>query len=219
MRILLFGGTGLAGSGVLRACLAAPEVTDVRSVSRKASGVAHPKLHETRYDNYLDYSAIATVFEDVEACFFCLGLSVQQAPIEADYRRIHVEFPAAAAKMLRARSPGAQFHYLSGGRAGIDSRWMWARVKGEAERDLMRDVQATCWRPAMIGGRPTASTAMWLKVLRPILTPVFRPFKGMYIESDDIGRAMLQATKEKVRNRIIENAEMRTLANRYRAKS
>ena len=217
MKVLLFGATGLAGSGVLRACLEAPDVTEVRAVIRRATSVRDPKLREIAHDNYRDYSAIASDFAGVDACFFCLGVSVQQAPIEADYRRIHVEFPAAAAKMLRARSPEAQFHYLSGGRAGIDSRWMWARVKGEAERDLMRDVQATCWRPAMIGGKPTASTAMWLKVLRPILTPVFRPFKGMYIESDDIGRAMLQATRTGLRDRIFENAEMRNLAESYRA--
>jgi uncharacterized protein YbjT (DUF2867 family) len=213
MRILIFGATGLAGSGVMRACLAAPDVTEVRSVSRKPSGVTHPKLRETRHGNYLDYTSIADVFDAVDACFFCLGLSVQQAPIEADYRRIHLEFPVAAAKMLRERSPNAQFHYLSGGRAGVDSRWMWARVKGEAERELMRDYQATCWRPAMIGGTPTASTAMWLKVLRPIMTPIFRPFKGMYIESDDIGRAMLEGTRQNVGARIFENAEIRDLAD------
>lgn len=212
MKILVFGATGLAGSGVLRACLAAPDVDDVRSVSRKPAGVTHPKLRETRQDNFLDYSAIADVFDGVDACLFCLGLSVQQAPIEADYRRIHAEFPMAAAKMLRERSPHAQFHYLSGGRAGVDSRWMWARVKGEAERDLMRDYQATCWRPAMIGGTPTASTAMWLKILRPVMTPIFKPFRGMYIESDDIGRAMLEATRRKAGARIFENAEMRALA-------
>jgi uncharacterized protein YbjT (DUF2867 family) len=212
MTVLIFGATGLAGSGVLRSCLADPGVREVRAVVRKSTGVSHPKLREILHDNYLDYAAIADAFSGVDACFFCLGLSVQQAPVEADYRRIHQAFPLAAAKMLRERSPNAQFHYLSGGRAGIDSRWMWARVKGEAERDLMRDYQATCWRPAMIGGMPTASTAVWLKILRPIMTPIFKPFKGMYIESDDIGRAMLAGTRRKVGAKILENDEMRDLA-------
>jgi uncharacterized protein YbjT (DUF2867 family) len=212
MIILSFGATGLAGSGVLRACLAAPDVGEVRAVVRRSTGLAHPKLRETLHTNYLDYSAIADTFAGVDACFFCLGVSVQQAPVEADYRRIHLEFPMAAGRVLRERSPAAQFHYLSGGRAGIDSRWMWARVKGEAERELMREFGATCWRPAMIGGAPGANTALWLKMLRPILTPIFSPFRGLYIESDDIGRAMLEATRRNIGPRILENDAMRELA-------
>jgi uncharacterized protein YbjT (DUF2867 family) len=212
MHILLFGATGLAGGGVLRACLAAPDVSEVRAVVRRSTGVRDPKLCEVIHDNYLDYSAIADAFEGIDACFFCLGISVSQVPDEADYRRIHQAFPLAAAKVLREKSPAAIFHYLSGGRAGVKSRWMWARVKGEAERDLMNQFDALCWRPAMIGGTPGAPPPIYLEILRPVLTFLFKPFKSMYIESDDIGRAMLQATREGLRRRIFENPEMRELA-------
>ena len=83
----------------------------------------------------------------------------------------------------------------------------------------MRQFNATCRRPAMIGGTPTASTAAWLKILRPIMTPIFRPFRGMYIESDDIGRAMLAATRQNLGARILENPEMRALAQSQRCSS
>src|SRR5436190_7045785 len=105
MQILLFGATGLAGGGVLRACLDAPDVSEVRAVVRRATGVRDPKLREIIHDNYLDYSAIADAFAGVDACFFCLGVSVSQVPLEADYRRIHQQFPTAAATLLRAQSP------------------------------------------------------------------------------------------------------------------
>jgi hypothetical protein len=36
----------------------------------------------------------------------------------------------------------------------------------------------------------------------------------MYIESEDIGRAMLEATRQGLRRRIFENPEMRDLAKR-----
>ena len=214
MRILLFGATGLAGSGVLRACLESPEVSEVRAVLRRSSGIRNAKLREITHDNYLDYSAIAPEFAGVDACLFCLGISVTQVPDEAGYRRIHQAFPMAAAKLLRERSPAAVFHYLSGGRAALKSRWMWARVKAEAERDLMEAYDALCWRPAMIGGTPGAPPPFYLEVLRPVLTFLFRPFKSMYIESDDIGRAMLEATRQGLRRRIFENPEMRDLAKR-----
>ena len=214
MKVLLFGATGLAGGGVLRACLAAPDVSEVCAVVRRSTGVRDSKLREIIHDNYLDYSAIANEFAGVDACFFCLGISVSQVPDEADYRRIHHAFPIAAAKLLRERSPAAVFHYLSGGRAALKSRWMWARVKAEAERDLMEAHDAVCWRPAMIGGTPGAPPPFYLEVLRPVLTFLFRPFKSMYIESEDIGRAMLEATRQGLRRRIFENPEMRDLAKR-----
>lgn len=200
---------------MLRASLSAPEVTEVRALVRRSTGVSHPKLREIIHSDYLDYSAAADMFAGVDACFFCLGISVQQVPDEPGYRRIHQRFPLAAATMLREKSPGAHFHYISGGRAGLDSRWMWARVKAEAERDLIAGFGATCWRPAMIDGDAVSSQPALVRVLRPVLRAVFRPFRSMYVVNDDIGRAMLQATRQGVRNRIFENAELRDLADAY----
>ena len=219
MKILLFGATGLAGGGVLRACLDAPDVGDLRAVVRRSSGVGDAKLREIIHDNYLDYSAIADAFAGVDACFFCLGASVTQVPDEADYRRIHRAFPLAAATLLREKSPSAVFHYLSGGRAELRSRWMWARVKAEAERDLMTQFEAVCWRPAMIDGEPFASQPALTRALRPLLRAMFKPFRSMYVLNVDIGRAMLQATREHLRSRIVENAELRDFADRRRAEA
>lgn len=203
----------MAGGGVLRACLDAPAVTEVRALVRRSTGVQHPKLREIVHADYLDYSAVADEFAGVDACYFCLGVSVSQVPDEAAYRRIHQAFPIAAATLLRSKSPAAQFHYLSGGRAALDSRWMWARVKAEAERDLIAQVAATCWRPAMIDGDQVANQPALTNFLRPVLRAVFKPFRSMYIQSVDIGRAMLHATKQDLRKRIIENAEIRDLAD------
>lgn len=217
MIVLLFGATGLAGSGVLRACLDAPAVTEVRALVRRSTGVQHPKLREITHTNYLEYSGVADAFSAVDTCFFCLGISVSQVPDEAAYRRIHHEFPIAAATMLRARSPAAPFHYLSGASAGLKSRWMWARVKAEAERDLIAQFAATCWRPAMIDGSQVAGQPALTNLLRPILRAIFKPFRSMYVVNDDIGRAMLQGTKQRLKQRIIENAELRDLADAERA--
>ena len=212
MRVLLFGATGLAGSGVLRACLDAPDVSEVRAIVRRPIGVSHPKLRAITHTDYSDYAAIAGEFAGVDACLFCLGISVSQVPVEQGYRRIHLAFPIAAARMLRGKSPAAQFHYLSGGNAGLQSRWMWARVKAEAERDLMKEFAATCWRPAMIGGTPPTPPPLVQRILRPVLVRLFKQFPVFYVENVDIGRAMLRAAQQGIRNRIIENPEIRTLA-------
>ena len=179
---------------------------------RRSTGVRNPKLREILHQDYLDYSKIADAFAGIDACFFCLGISVTQVPDEAAYRRIHQEFPLAAARALRAVRPDAHFHYLSGGNAGLNSWWMWARVKAEAERDLMTECDATCWRPAMIDGTPVAPMPKLAEMMRPVLRAVLSRFRSMYIVSDDIGRAMLRATEQGLRKRIIENREIRDLA-------
>jgi hypothetical protein len=140
---------------------------------------------------------------------------VSQVSGEAEYRRITYDFPIAAAQMLKRHSPDAVFHYLSGAGAGLESRMMWARVKAEAELELMTSFGAVCWRPGSIDGA-TSDNAPWLyQTMRP-LTRLFSPFRRFYVHGEDIGRAMVLATKEGMRARIIGNREIRDMADRYR---
>jgi uncharacterized protein YbjT (DUF2867 family) len=213
MKVLLFGATGSAGGCVLRMCLAHPAVEEVRAITRRPLAPTHPKLTVVIHSNYQDFASVAAAMRGVDACLYCLGISVSQVSGEPEYRRITRDFGVAAARALVAQSPLATFHFLSGRGASVDSRFMWARVKGETERELMDLVEAVCWRPAAIDGMPSASEPLKYRLLRPLLR-VFRPFRGLYVTGDDIGRAMLQATIEKMRRRIVSNAEIRNLADR-----
>jgi uncharacterized protein YbjT (DUF2867 family) len=216
MKILIFGATGSAGGSVLRACLASPAVEEVRAIARRPLSLADPKLRVIVHGDYLDYSKIADAFAGVDACLFCLGISATQVSGEAEYRKITHDFALAAARALRDRSPGAAFHFISGQGANVSSRFMWARVKGETERDLMDQFDAVCWRPAAIDGVPSRSEPRLFKILRPLLR-VLSPIRSLYVKGEDIGRAMLLATAEGVRGRILENSEIRDLADRSRA--
>jgi uncharacterized protein YbjT (DUF2867 family) len=211
----LFGATGSAGGSVLRVCLAAPAVTEVRAIVRRPTGLANPKLREVVHGDYLNYSSVASAFAGVDACFYCLGISSTQVSGEAEYRRITYDFAMAAARALKQGSPSAQFQFISGMSTSLDSRRMWARVKAETERDLIAESQAVCWRPASIDSVPSAREPLLFKVARPILRVVFGPFRSLYVKGEDIGRAMLVAARENLRGRIIENAELRDFADRY----
>jgi uncharacterized protein YbjT (DUF2867 family) len=213
MKVLLFGATGAAGGSVLSACLASAAVDEVRAVTRRALARSDPKLTVVRHDNFLDYTPIAAAFTDLDACLFCLGISASQVSTEAEYRRITHDFATAAAAMINEHSPRAAFHFISGASTRIDSRFMWARVKAETERELMAEVGAVCWRPAFIDGETSSSGPRIYQWLRP-LGRLFAPFPNLYVKGEDIGRAMLQATHEGLRRRIIENAEIRAIAAR-----
>jgi uncharacterized protein YbjT (DUF2867 family) len=215
MKVAVFGSTGSAGASVLRAALASPRVIEVRTISRREPGLRDPKLRAFVHQDFLDYSACADALTGLDACFYCLGIAVSKVSGEAEYRRITHDFAVAAARALREKSPAATFHYISGSGANLDSRFMWARVKAETERDLIEEFGAACWRPGAIDAPPSHSTPKIYGLVRPFF-PLLKPIRRLYVTGEDIGRAMIQATVEKVRGRIIENAEIRDLADRAR---
>ena len=215
MKILIFGATGSAGGSVLRECLASPAVSEVRAIARRSPDVQHPKLTTVIHSDYEHYERVAHAFESVDLCLYCLGKSVSQVDGEAAYRRLTHGFAIAAAAALRAASPAAPFYFVSGRSASLDSRYMWARVKAETERDLLATTTALCWRPASIDGVPSASEPKLYRVIRPIAR-LFKSSRGFYISGSDLGRAMLQAHSERMIGRIIENEEIRDLADRWR---
>jgi uncharacterized protein YbjT (DUF2867 family) len=214
MKVLVFGATGAAGGSVLKLCLASPRVAEVRAVTRRPLAVAHPKLRTFLHTDFLDYTAVAEACAGVDACLFCLGISASQVSGEAEYRKITQGFALAAARRLQAHSPAAAFQYLSGQGAALGSRMMWARVKAEAERDLLALGTATCWRPGFIDGEASANAPRLYQAMRP-LARLFKGFRSLYVSGEDIGRAMLQATDEGVRGKTFENREIRDLAERW----
>lgn len=213
MRVLVFGATGAAGGSVLNVCLEAPLVDEVQVVTRRPLTKAHPKLRVVTHTDFLDYSRVANAFERIDAVLYCLGISATQVSEEPAYRRITHDFAVAAARRMKESSPQAVFQFVSGSGARLDSRQMWARVKAETERDLMAEAGTVCWRPAFIDGETSSSSPRLYQLLRP-LGRVFAPFQNLYVAGKDIGLAMLQATTERIRHRIIENAEIRAMARR-----
>jgi uncharacterized protein YbjT (DUF2867 family) len=222
MKILLFGASGTAGGAVLRACLDAPVVEEVRAIVRRPLdrpvGNAGAKLREIVHADYMDYTTVAEAFRAVDACLFCLGTSVTRVSKE-DYVKISHDYPMAAAKLLKTESPGAAFQYISGRGTRAESSMFWSKVKGQTENELMELIGANAWRPAFIDAEPSPSLSKTYKVLAPVLAPLLRllkPFRSLYVSGEDLGQGMLEATKENLRQRVIENPEIRELAGRFR---
>lgn len=215
LTVIVFGATGSAGACVVRQCLASPAVGELRLVTRRPLALRDPRITTVLRHDFARYDDGDATFAGIDLCLWCLGKSVSQVDGEAAYRRLTYDFAMAAAAALRKASPGATFHFVSGSGAALDSRFMWARVKAETERDLLASTRALCWRPAGIDGDPSESEPMKYRLFRPALR-LFRPFRSLYVSGDDIGRAMLQAHADGLVGRIIENREIRDLADRYR---
>lgn len=208
--IVIFGATGTAGSGALRAAVADARVTEVRTVTRRPLPVAHPKVRNILCTEFADLTPIADAFDDVDVCLFCLGTSVRKVSGEAEYRVIHVEYALVAARAILACNPAATFVYLSGAGTNRRSRMMWARVKAEAE-DLLTTLplaRLVCVRP---GGIPAAHPSGFE---RWFVAPLIKAIPSLGIGAEELGRAMLAAGRDRAGppRVTLENRALKELA-------
>jgi uncharacterized protein YbjT (DUF2867 family) len=219
MKVILFGATGMVGQGVLRECLLDPEVGEVLSIGRSATGQANGKLRELVRADLLDFSDVESELRGFDACFFCLGVS-SLGMTEQEYRRVTFDITMAAAQTLARLSPAMTFIYVSG--AGTDSRErgqsMWARVKGQTENALLRlpFKAAVMFRPAAIVPLygVTSKTRLYRVVytlVRP-LWPVLRAaFPQFVTTTEQVGRAMLRVAKQGAPKPILETRDINAL--------
>lgn len=220
MKVLLYGATGMIGSGVLQECLDDPRVGSVLALVRTPTGRTHKKLREVAHDDFVDYAALHDVLTGVDACYFCLGVSALGMGEEA-YHRITYELTMTAAKALLHASPQAVFCYVSG--AGTDAtergRTMWARVKGKTENRLLvlPFRRVLMFRPGFIqplkGVRSkTRLYDVSYRILGPFYPVLQRLFPGGVTTSVKLGRAMIEATLRGHPTGVIEGREINRLA-------
>ncbi|MET0864146.1 MAG: epimerase, partial [Nakamurella sp.] len=181
-------------------------------------GRSADKLREILHTDFTDFSALATDFADVDACFFCLGVSSVRMK-EPEYRRITKDITLAAATVLAAAAPQVVFLYISG--MGTDSsehgRVMWARVKGETENALLAmPFPAYAIRPGFIQavGGVRSKTPLYAALYRVSgwLYPVVRKIAPNYaIRSDELADAMIEVVRRRPDKRILESADLRAL--------
>jgi uncharacterized protein YbjT (DUF2867 family) len=216
MKVLLFGATGMVGQGVLRECLLDAHVTEVVTLGRTPTGVAHPKLREIVHRDMFDYATLESDLTGFDACFFCLGVSSFRMS-EAEYTRLTYDMTMAAAKTLARLNPQMTFVYVTG--AGCDSTEqgssMWARVKGRTENALLRlpFKAAFMFRPGAIvplhGVR--SKTALYQTIYsltRPVLPLVQRMFPNAIVTTEQVARAMLAVAKQGAPSPILESRDI-----------
>ena len=215
MKVIITGTTGMVGEGILLECLNQPQVTKVLSVSRKPTGIEHPKLKEYIVADFLSLQENDEKLKGYDACFFCAGVS-SVGMKEDEYKRITYDTTMHFAKVLNP-NPKLSFIYVSGG--GTDSsekgRMAWARIKGKTENDLMKlpFKQAFGYRIGFL--IPVPGQKRVLKYYKYVnwLTPLIKIIAPNIISSmHQVALSMIYAAQNGYKQNVIYVKDIKTMA-------
>ncbi len=221
--VMVFGATGSAGDGLLKAAMEDPTVESLHVVTRRSSdridaGVASGKINLIMQQDFTDYAALAAELAEVNTVLWGLGTSSLNVD-DATYTLIHVDFPIAFIKAwltARQHAPMA-FHFVTGVGTDPEGDDHWAREKGRTEREMAALAVGTGLRTFSYRSwyiRPTTERGNALTHLAELLlTP-----GGLVIPSIELGRAMLEIssrTSELPNGTLIDNLDSIRYAELY----
>ncbi|UOQ51860.1 NAD-dependent epimerase/dehydratase family protein [Hymenobacter cellulosivorans] len=218
IKAILTGATGMVGEGVLHEALNHPDVEQVLSISRRPSGVTHPKLREIIQADFHDLTPIQDQLTGYNACFFCLGVS-SVGMKQPEYQRLTYDLTLHFAQTLLPHNPELTFCYVSG--AGTDStahgRSMWARVKGRTENDLLAlgFKSAYMFRPGFLKATPGQQHVLSYYKYFGWLYPVLRTLTPRYVSTlAELGQAMLNVVRLGYPKPVLEVPDIVALAKK-----
>ncbi len=197
--VTIFGATGTAGDGILKALLADTDIETVHVITRRTSprieqGVESGRVQMTLHTDYKDYAAIQDQIADSDAVFWAIGTSSLGVD-EATYAMIHVDFPVRFLEewIEVSTKPNKMFHYISSSDISETSTSMWARQKVRAEKALFalaesHTLKAIAYRPDYIG--PTQEQG---HIGQDLIFWFFRPV-GAAVRAQQIGQAMIEVS-------------------------
>jgi uncharacterized protein YbjT (DUF2867 family) len=219
VKAVLFGATGMVGSGVLRECLLDPRVETVLCVGRSSTGQRAEKLQEILLKDLGDLKSVEDRLRGYDACFYCLGMSSVGAS-EESYTRVTYDLTVSIAQTMARLNPGMTITYVSG--AGTDSTEhgpsMWARVKGRTENALlaMPFKAAYMFRPGIIRSvHGIRSKTRIYRVLYALLLPFILLTSAIAPNSitttEKIGKAMIRVAIDGAPTHILSTREINQL--------
>ena len=211
--IIITGTNGMIGNLILNYCLNRYDVDTITSITRKKTGIVHPKLKEVLHDNFLDFSNVEEYFRNQQICFYCLGVYTGQVPKE-EFHKITVDYTKCFAEELRKYSNESTFCFLSG--QGADSkeksRIMFARDKGIAENILLKlNFKKTyIFRPGYIYPVSPRKEPNFIYRLMRILYKIFsKTFPDIGVTSEKLAKTMVDVAFQQGEEVVFENRRIR----------
>ena len=203
---------------MLHECLTHSRIEHILLVTRRPSGISHPKVKEILHTDMYNLGTIESQLTGYDACLFCLGTSVI-GKTEEEYTRTTYTLTLNFAETLCRLNPGMTFCYVSG--ASTDSteqgRVMWARVKGRTENALMKLPFKAVYnfRPGYM--HPTPGLKNTLRFYKYIswMYPFMRAVMPNSVSTlRELGLAMIKSVTKGYEKKILEVKDIVALSQR-----
>lgn len=197
MIVAIAGATGLTGSLCLQQLLQNPQISQVISIGRKPTGIAHAKLTEVQLVNNKLTQAIKA-----EAFICCLGTTIKRAGSEQMFRAIDLELPIHIAKNLKENGCTAAAVVSAMG-ANENSSFFYNRTKGQME-EAMKEVgfqSLSILRPSLIDGPRKEFRIMEnlavrvVNIINPLLTGKLKNYQS--VKASSIAKKLISSVVEK----------------------
>jgi len=214
MKVIITGTSGMVGRGVLLECLDDHRIEGVLILNRKSIGVSHPKLRELIVPDFFEIEKVKQELSGYGACYFCLGVSAFGLS-EESYTKITYDLTTNFATVYLEQNPDSVFCYVSGAGTNSQGKFMWARVKGKTEDDLlnMKFKRAYMFRPGYIQPmRGIKSRTNWFSIIfYAVFSPLYlilKHFPTTATNSINMGKAMIKVALEIPELNVLENKEI-----------
>ena len=139
--VILTGATGTAGAAVLAYALKSSSISRVSVLSRRPVKLAEnqPKANVIIHKDFETYPPdVLEQLKGATGCIWAQGIS-SRGMNEAEYSKITIDYPVAAAKAFSTLGVDMNFVYMSGEGADMNekSSFLFGRVKGRAENAML----------------------------------------------------------------------------------
>jgi uncharacterized protein YbjT (DUF2867 family) len=194
---ILIGATGLIGKALLQQLLKSDEYSEVRVLTRRTTGVSHPKLNEF----LVDFKEIEKAKEDIQGdvLFSCLGTTLKTAGSKEAQYEIDYGMQFNTAKLAQAQGV-RQLVLLSSAGANANSSVFYSRMKGELDEAVQKlgFSRVSIIRPSMLAG-DRAEFRWTEKIFTPIMyalawVPGIRKYRP--IKDTTVAQAMIKAVND-----------------------
>lgn len=214
MKIILTGATGYVGEGTLLELLKIDSVDKVLSVSRKPTGIAHPKLEEYIVPDFMQLAADDEHFKGYDAVFFIAGITSVGTPQDV-YVHISQEIPLHFADIMPDKEK-MTFIYLSGAGTTDKGRQFWQQVKSKTEHDIQEKGfrRTFVLRPAIMKWAKGQKHIQTMQYLFLPFYPLLRLF-GQANSMKEIALSQLTLTRDGYEQFAINPKDIVKLAERF----
>lgn len=214
MKIILTGATGYVGEGTLLELLKIDSVDKVLSVSRKPTGIVHPKLEEYIVPDFMQLAADDEHFKGYDAVFFIAGITSVGTPQDV-YVRISQEIPLHFADIMPDKEK-MTFIYLSGAGTTDKGRQFWQQVKSKTEHDIQEKGfrRTFALRPAIM---KWAKGQKHIQTMQYLFLP-FYPLLRLFSQANsmkEIALSQLTLTRDGYEQFAINPKDIVKLAERF----